>query len=171
MKSKIPAAIVLSVGLALSGAALAAGQNGGGGHGGGAAAAHAGGGGHGGGGHFGGHGGSGHFGGRGGRGGGYGYGYGYGAFGLGLGLGAYYYGNDYGVYDEAGPAPYDYHDNYPDDSVSPPDPGGYGTPPDVPGTWYRCDSPAGYYPYVGICAHPWQAVPAVPPPPPSGSPD
>jgi hypothetical protein len=159
------AAIILAVSLTLSGAAQAAGgHNGGGGHGGGFAASHSGGGGH-----FGGHGGhgGGHFGGH--RGGGYGYGYGYGAFGLGLGLGlGAYYGNDYADYDDYGPVPHDYNDTYPDDSVPAPDPGGYGTPPNVPGFWYRCDSPQGYYPYVGICAHPWQAVPAIPPPP-SGS--
>jgi hypothetical protein len=163
---KTTAAIILAVGLTLSGAAQAAGgHNGGGGHGGGSFAAHAGGGGH-----FGGHGG-GHFGGhRGGHGGyGYGYGYGYGALGLGLGLGLGAYYNDYPQYDSYGPVPYDYHGDYPDDSVSAPDQGGYGTPPDVPGFWYHCDSPDGYYPYVGICAHPWQAVPALPPPPPGSA--
>ncbi|HWD26601.1 MAG TPA: hypothetical protein VG387_05525 [Rhizomicrobium sp.] len=159
---KTTAAIILAVGLTLSGAAQAAGgHNGGGGHGGGSSAAHAGGGGH-----FGGHGG-GHFGGH--RGGHGGYGYGYGALGLGLGLGLGAYYNDYPQYDSYGPVPYDYHGDYPDDSESAPDQGGYGTPPDVPGFWYHCDSPDGYYPYVGICAHPWQAVPALPPPPPGSA--
>jgi hypothetical protein len=158
------AAIFLALGLsvsALAGSAQAAGGHFGGGHsGGGGAAAHFGGGGHfgGHGGHFGGHNG-GHFGGHHGG----GYGYGYGALGFGLGLGAlYYYDNNYAEYDGYGPVPRDYHDTYPDASA--PDAVEQGAPPDVPGYWYRCDDPAGYYPYVGICPHPWQAVPAVPPP-------
>jgi hypothetical protein len=88
-------------------------------------------------------------------------------------LGAVYYDN-YADYDGYGPVPHDYNDNYPDDSVPPQDVTDQGAPPDVPGYWYRCDDPAGYYPYVGLCAHPWQAVPAVPPPPsqpPAGSPN
>ncbi len=162
MKMKTSAAIVLAVGLALSGAAQAASShNGGGGHSGGGAAAHFSGGGH-----FGGHGGGhgGHFGHHGGYG---GYGYGALGLGLGLGLGALYYDDYYGNngYDGYGPVARDYHDNYPDDSVPPQD-AEQGPPPNVPGYWYRCDDPAGYYPYVGICPHPWQAVPAVPPPPP-----
>jgi hypothetical protein len=33
--------------------------------------------------------------------------------------------------------------------------------PVAPGaTWYYCDNPAGYYPYVAQCAAPWRAVPA-----------
>jgi hypothetical protein len=159
MKLKIPAAIVLALGLSLSGAAQAAGNHNSGGHGG--SAAHLGGG------HFGGHGG--HFGGH--RGGGRGYGYGALGFGLGLGLGALYYNDayandyaDYGGY-EYGPVPHDYNDNYPDDSAPRQSIDQQGAPPDVPGYWYRCADPAGYYPYVGICPTPWQAVPAVPPPP------
>ena len=35
-------------------------------------------------------------------------------------------------------------------------PGGY--------TWWYCDSPPGYWPYVRACATPWQAVPPSPPP-------
>ena len=30
-------------------------------------------------------------------------------------------------------------------------------------TWYYCDNPAGYYPYVASCAAPWRPVPATPP--------
>ncbi len=170
-KMKTSAAILLAVGLAVSGLAGAAqaagGHGGGGGHFGGGGGGHFGGhgggfGGHGGG--FGGHGG--HFGGHGGHGyGGYGYGYG---IGLGLGLGALYYGSPY--WDSYyGPPPY-YYDDYPDDSASTPDiaPGNV-APAQVPGYWYHCDAPAGFYPYVATCTHPWQAVPATPPPPSGGN--
>ncbi|MEI9991923.1 MAG: hypothetical protein WDM86_18030 [Rhizomicrobium sp.] len=168
-------AILFAIGLSisgLSGAAQAAGGHGGGG-----------GGGHfsgGGGGHFGGGHGGGHFGGHGGHGGGhygghYGHGYGgYGGFGygvgLGFGLGALYYSSpywdDYGYY---GPPPY-YYDDFPDDSAPTPDvaPGNV-APAQVPGYWYHCDAPAGFYPYVATCTHPWQAVPATPPPPSGGN--
>ncbi len=153
-KMKKSAAILLAIGLAVSGLAGAAqaagGHNGGGG------------------GHFGGHGG-GHFGGHGGgHYGGHGYG-GYGGFGyglgLGLGLGALYYSapywDDYGYY-----GPPAYYDDYPDDSAPTPDiaPGNV-APAQVPGYWYHCDAPVGFYPYVATCTHPWQAVPATPPPP------
>ncbi|MGH8460393.1 MAG: hypothetical protein ACRESS_02185 [Stenotrophobium sp.] len=30
--------------------------------------------------------------------------------------------------------------------------------------WYRCEQPAGYYPYVAQCPGGWTAVPATPPP-------
>jgi hypothetical protein len=30
-------------------------------------------------------------------------------------------------------------------------------------TWYYCDDPQGYYPYIRTCDHAWQAVPASPP--------
>jgi hypothetical protein len=30
------------------------------------------------------------------------------------------------------------------------------------GFWYRCDTPAGYYPYVPTCQVPWRIVPPVP---------
>src|SRR5579862_7301712 len=42
-------------------------------------------------------------------------------------------------------------------------------PPPVPRglppmqSWYYCDNPQGYYPYVASCSLPWRAVPAVPP--------
>lgn len=32
----------------------------------------------------------------------------------------------------------------------------------APATYYYCDDPAGYYPYVQNCGKPWRAVPAVP---------
>ncbi len=37
----------------------------------------------------------------------------------------------------------------------------------APPSWYYCDNPAGYYPYVQSCANPWRQVPATPPPPPA----
>jgi hypothetical protein len=34
-------------------------------------------------------------------------------------------------------------------------------PAPTPGaTWYYCDNPAGYYPYVAQCTAPWRPVPA-----------
>ena len=44
-----------------------------------------------------------------------------------------------------------------------PYPGPYMPPPLfeaplVPGYWYYCDDPPGYYPYVAQCRMPWQAV-------------
>jgi hypothetical protein len=30
------------------------------------------------------------------------------------------------------------------------------------GFWYRCDLPAGYYPYVPACQMPWRIVPSAP---------
>jgi hypothetical protein len=30
-------------------------------------------------------------------------------------------------------------------------------------SWYYCDNPAGYYPYVASCSGPWREVPAAPP--------
>ncbi len=40
------------------------------------------------------------------------------------------------------------------------------TQPEVPqaGSWYWCDDPPGYYPYVSTCSAPFRAVPAPPPP-------
>lgn len=31
------------------------------------------------------------------------------------------------------------------------------------GFWYRCDMPAGYYPYIPTCQTPWRMVPSMPP--------
>ena len=36
--------------------------------------------------------------------------------------------------------------------------------PAAPASWYYCDNPAGYYPYVQNCSSPWRPVPATPPP-------
>jgi hypothetical protein len=30
------------------------------------------------------------------------------------------------------------------------------------GFWYRCDLPAGYYPYIPTCQTPWRIVPSTP---------
>jgi hypothetical protein len=43
-------------------------------------------------------------------------------------------------------------------------------PQNLPPTWYYCDRPAGYYPYVPECASGWKAVPATPPPGPASTP-
>lgn len=42
-------------------------------------------------------------------------------------------------------------------------------PQALPPTWYYCDHPAGYYPYVPDCASGWKAVPAAPTPSPQAS--
>jgi hypothetical protein len=45
---------------------------------------------------------------------------------------------------------------YPPIIVSP-----VGRPPPFPapmGAWYRCDNPAGYYPYIGTCLMRWRLV-------------
>lgn len=31
------------------------------------------------------------------------------------------------------------------------------------GFWYRCDAPAGFYPYITACLTPWHMVPSTPP--------
>ena len=48
----------------------------------------------------------------------------------------------------------------PPPGVAPPPPSGFGPPPPQPQTWYYCDNPAGYYPYVQVCAQPFRAVQA-----------
>lgn len=35
-------------------------------------------------------------------------------------------------------------------------------PAAAPATWYYCDAPAGYYPYVQHCRTEWRPVPATP---------
>jgi hypothetical protein len=40
-----------------------------------------------------------------------------------------------------------------------------GLPPAL--SWYYCDNPKGYYPYVASCGVAWREVPVTPPPPPS----
>ena len=37
-----------------------------------------------------------------------------------------------------------------------------GPPPAQSQTWYYCDNPRGYYPYVQSCPIPWREVPAAP---------
>jgi len=39
--------------------------------------------------------------------------------------------------------------------------------PSAPPSWYYCNNPHGYYPYVTNCPGGWVSVPATPPPPPS----
>jgi hypothetical protein len=41
------------------------------------------------------------------------------------------------------------------------DPARFGPAP--AGFWYRCDAPAGYYPYILSCRTAWRFVPSVPP--------
>jgi len=98
---------------------------------------------------------------RGYRGGGHGGGWGWG-WGLGLGLGVglaadsllgwpgYYY--PYGPYAYPYPA-------YPTTVIQQ-------VPvavPAAPASYYYCDNPKGYYPYVASCQTPWRPVPAAPP--------
>ena len=60
-----------------------------------------------------------------------------------------YYGPDYGYY-----APYDYPPASTVHVYS-------GTPPEQ--TWYYCDNPVGYYPYIQSCSGTWQTIPVTPP--------
>ena len=43
---------------------------------------------------------------------------------------------------------------------------GMGIPPlpAAPTGWYRCPSPAGYFPYIGVCSGPWELTQVAPPP-------
>jgi hypothetical protein len=45
--------------------------------------------------------------------------------------------------------------------VQQPPPAPSGLPPSQ--SWYFCDNPQGYYPYVAACNGPWREVPATPP--------
>jgi hypothetical protein len=69
-------------------------------------------------------------------------------------------------------------------NVAPPDAAAPGSPPPVnappayaevlplpapPAGWYRCPTPGGYYPSIGLCASTWALVQEPPPPPPSGN--
>jgi hypothetical protein len=63
------------------------------------------------------------------------------------------------------PDPYYY---YPPPVVYAPPPTYYVAPPPTyvapqAQTWYYCDNPQGYYPYVANCATGWRQVPAAPP--------
>ena len=63
------------------------------------------------------------------------------------------------------PAPiYPYPDPYTPPVVATPGPPPVAPAPGQPGTWYYCDSPRGYYPYVPQCQAAWRPVPASPPP-------
>jgi hypothetical protein len=75
----------------------------------------------------------------------------------------YYYGYP-GYY----PDPYYY--AYPPPAVYAPPPAVYAPPPVAatpgappPQSWYYCDDPKGYYPYVASCPTAWRQVPATPP--------
>jgi hypothetical protein len=48
------------------------------------------------------------------------------------------------------------------DVQPPPPPAPAGMPPAQ--SWYFCDNPSGYYPYVASCSTPWREVPQTPPP-------
>ncbi|MGH6981364.1 MAG: hypothetical protein ACREFC_09175 [Stellaceae bacterium] len=75
----------------------------------------------------------------------------------------------YWGYPYAYPYPYSYPYPYPAQPVVyapsyvPADPD-YAAQPAAaaPATWYYCDAPAGYYPYVQHCSTPWRPVPATP---------
>jgi len=103
--------------------------------------------------------------GRGGHGDGWGWG-----LGLGLGLGlapwAFAPGPDYYAYPYGYPYPY----AYPPVTVAPAAPATViqqAPPvvqaPAVAASYYYCDQPKGYYPYVGSCSVAWRQVPVTPP--------
>jgi hypothetical protein len=55
---------------------------------------------------------------------------------------------------------------YAEPNAGPPPPAGTQAP-----TYYWCDNPRGYYPYVQNCVAPWRPVPATPPPANAAPPD
>jgi hypothetical protein len=62
------------------------------------------------------------------------------------------------------PPPYPPYDAPPSYDAAPP----YGAapaapPPQAAASWYYCDNPQGYYPYVQNCSVQWRAVPSTPP--------
>ena len=86
-----------------------------------------------------------------------------------------WYGPRYGYW--AGPAYYPYPYPYPYYRYPPPPapyydgppPRDYAPPPgpqaqDQQQSWYYCEDPQGYYPYVEDCRSGWHSVPAEPPP-------
>jgi len=107
------------------------------------------------------------YGGGGYHGGGHGYhgGHYHGGFAFGVGIGLWdpfwpgYYGWGYPYY------PY-YSDYYPDAGVTTiiQQPVTAGAPAAAPPSYYYCDAPAGYYPFVQNCSRPWRPVPVSPPP-------
>jgi hypothetical protein len=57
-------------------------------------------------------------------------------------------------------------DDSPPPPGPPPPPEAFGSPPLGPPpapSWYYCDNPQGYYPYVMNCNGAWREVPAIPP--------
>lgn len=82
---------------------------------------------------------------------------------------AYPYSNYYYPYPAYPQGPYD------DDDYTPPStrgvvvPGGP-LPVGMTASWYYCDTPDGYYPYVKTCAHGWTPIPIAPPPPGAAAP-
>jgi hypothetical protein len=124
-------------------------------------------------------------GGYGGRGGGYGghggYGYGgHGGYGIGVSIGVpwispWYYPPSY-YYPPAPyyypPSPYYYPPQVVSGPSSPPvyiERGNSEPAPSQPSSsWYYCDNPQGYYPYVKQCPAGWQMVAPQPPPPTGG---
>jgi hypothetical protein len=68
-------------------------------------------------------------------------------------------------YPDAGAYPPVYGNGTPSPTGQYPAPPGASTP-----SWYYCNDPQGYYPYVASCNQNWQSVPATPPPPPGPPP-
>ena len=94
----------------------------------------------------------------------------YGGFGPGFGFYDPWYDPFWGprfAYGFYGSYPYDYYgaptrvivrDRIPEPGYLPPP---NEAPPEQ--SWYRCDNPQGFYPYVRSCNGPWQSVPVTPP--------
>jgi hypothetical protein len=82
---------------------------------------------------------------------------GYVSFGFGVPLAPYYYPPPV-VY-----APPAYYMPPPVVVAAPPPQPVYQSQPGAATTWYYCDNPKGYYPYVSSCAAGWRQVPAQPP--------
>jgi len=91
----------------------------------------------------------------------------------------------YPPYSVGWPYPYPYPYPYPpysypypnddDDDSGPPSPRGVAVPGGplpvgMSPSWYYCDAPDGYYPYVKSCAHGWTPIPIAPPPPGAAAP-
>ncbi len=84
-----------------------------------------------------------------------------------------YYGGRLGWWWVVGPSWYYYdapvypyrYDYPPSEVVVVQQPAPSGPPPAQ--TWYRCDDPSGYYPYVSNCPNGWTQVPVTPSPPPA----
>ena len=70
-----------------------------------------------------------------------------------------WYGNGLRYYYPPLAYPYPMMQTYPP-VVTYPAPSGFSPPPPQPQTWFYCDNPGGYYPYVQVCAQPFRAVQA-----------